>query len=434
MNEHVPPHSFDAETAILGTLLLDGNSVPSVIDKISADDFYNPKHRNIFSAIADQFSAGKPVDLITAVEKLQEKGKLGQVGADYVASLTDIIPQRSRLAEYARIVTEKAKKRRLITIMNELAVRCYTEPLEHILEDFNRDFFGTVNEKGKGPKPISEGIHSLIDGLMSRMKNGKKFTGLPTGFYNLDHILNGLQPSDLIILGARPAMGKTALAMNIALNCSRNGGKVAVFSLEMSTGQLIERLLSTLTGINSEAIRRGMISDDQAKELSRASKELAKKSLYIDDSPALSVQGIRARGTQLKSREGLDLIIVDYLQLMHGAGESRERQVAEMSAGLKAIAKILNVPVLALSQLNRSLESRPDKRPRLADLRDSGSIEQDADVVMFLYRDEVYKQPGGNNPASGKAELNIAKHRNGRTGVVKLGFEGHAYRFSDIQI
>ncbi len=433
MDKHVPPNNIEAESAILGTMLLDGDSVSSVIDRISPDDFYQPGNQKIFSAIGNLFSGGKPIDLLTVTENLLETGELDKIGGPaYIASLTDdTIPQKSRLREHTRIIAEKAKKRQLIAFMRKFADRCYTDPLEHIVEDFSRDFFRMTSDNRKGPVPISDGIENLLENLSARMEGDKKFPGLPTGFYELDGILNGLQPSDLIILGARPAMGKTALAMNIALNCSRNGTKVLVFSLEMSKEQLAERLLSTMTGINGEAIRRGMLSDDQLKRLTSASKALSRSSIHLDDSPALTVQGIRARAYKLASQGNLDLIIVDYLQLMNGAGESRERQVAEMSAGLKAIAKTLNVPVLALSQLNRSLESRTDKRPKLSDLRDSGSIEQDADVVMFLYRDEVYS-PRGDNPTAGIAELHIAKHRNGRTGEVRLGFEGHVYRFNNL--
>lgn len=429
--QNTPPHNTDAEMAVLGTILLDGEVAAEVINGISPDDFYKPGHQVIARAIADLFTDGQPIELITVAERLRGKGEIDRAGGEvYLASLTDRIPMASAVPAHVRIIREKAQKRRLIAMMSELVHRCYTEPLEAVIEDFQRDFFRLTGSSGRGPVPISRAIGAALENIIARVDSGKEFAGLPTGFYELDRLLNGLHRSDLIVLGARPSMGKTALALNIALHGARNNARVLFFSLEMSTEQLFERILSTTTGINSEAIRRGMLNAHQVQQLQKQKEHLTSLSFKIDDTAALSVQGIRGMACREAAKDGLDLILVDYLQLIKGKGETREREVAEVSAGLKALAKDLDVPVLALSQLNRGLESRVDKRPTLADLRDSGAIEQDADVILFLYRDEVYnKSP--ENPKKGFAELDVAKHRNGRTGVVRLKFDGHLYRFRD---
>ncbi len=433
MEQQTVPNNLNAEAAVLGTAMLNQEAIPELVASVTPDHFYKPAHQQIAAAIFDLFKAGENVDIITVVEELKERGDLNKVGGEaYIASLLDVIPARSMVKGHSKIIAENAKKRNLIALLSDFAHRCYTAPLEHVVEDFSQKYFRIVAEgKGNGPAPISSVLGAVFDELHRKVESGQHTSGLATGFYEIDKILGGLHPSDLVVLGARPSMGKTTLAMNIALNCSRNGAKVAVFSLEMSSGQLAERLLSTTTGICGDAIRRGILDEQQREKMSQAGKGLSNLPLVIDDNPALSAQAIRAKASLLATKDGLDLIVVDYLQLMRGTGETREREVSEMSAGLKGIAKTLNIPVLVLSQLNRSLESRPNKRPILSDLRDSGSIEQDADVVLFLYRDEVYNR-SPDNPLAGIAELIVAKHRNGRTGAMKLRFDGHLYRFMDV--
>jgi replicative DNA helicase len=435
---HIPPQHIEAEESILSAILIDNSVLFEVLEVLSPEDFYRTAHKRIFSGIRDLFTRNEPVDLVTLNNILREQGKLEEVGgATYLATLVDSVPIAVNAQHYAKIVHDKACLRRLIEKANAIARRCF-EDRGNIDEtiDFAESCMFEISESKVRPSffPISQLIESSIDALEERQGNKTLVTGVPSGFTEIDEKTAGLQRSDLIILAARPGMGKTALALNIARNAAVDTNvSVAIFSLEMSKEQLSMRMLSSEARVDSSRMRRGFISQEDWMNITDAAGTLSEAPIYIDDSPDISALEIRAKARRLKMEKNIGLVVIDYLQLMksHSPKERRDLEISEMSRSLKALAKEIDVPVLALSQLNRKLEDRSDKRPLLSDLRESGALEQDADVVAFIYRDEEYNKDE-NNPNRGRAEILVAKQRNGPTGIVKLAFLNSITRFENL--
>jgi len=424
----MPPQNLEAEQAVLGTVLLQDKSLVKIIEILEPDDFYRDAHKVIFRAMLQLFDQREPHDLITVSNLLNGQNKLEMVGGPaYLASLTDIIPFSGSLVHHAKIIRQKSILRKLIQTSTEVAARCYQEQddIDTLVDEAEQTIFEIASsKKSQGFQPMAKIVPRAFERIEKLFERKEHVTGVATGFNDLDHMTAGLQPSDLIILAARPSMGKTALAMNIVQNAAIvDKIPVAVFSLEMSMDQLALRMLCSIGRIDSQRIRTGRLKPRDWPHLTRATGILSDAPIYIDDSAGISVLEMRAKARRLKSEHNLGLVVVDYLQLMRGRSniENRAQEISEISRSLKAMAKELEVPVLALSQLNRSLESRPDKRPKLADLRESGAIEQDADVIIFIYRDEVYK-PAEDNPNRGLAEIIVGKQRNGPIGTVKLTF------------
>ncbi|WP_456155802.1 replicative DNA helicase [Veillonella sp.] len=442
MDVRIPPHNEDAEKAVLGALLTDGSSSSESVDMVTSivarDDFYRDTHRIIYDAILSLVKSNKTIDFITLSEELERRKKLDTVGG--IAYITSLANEATgyNIEEHARIIAEKAQMRRLIDAGNKIVGMTYAgeeEPsvIMNKAEQLVLDVGGQTQSESSF-SPIGDVVITNLEKLNKLQQQKGALTGVPTGFKDLDFTLNGLQKSDLILVAARPAMGKTAFTLNIAQNVAMGvQGSVAFFSLEMSKEQLVGRILSSVAGIESDKLRKGdMDTNDWGKVLA-AAEAMSKAPLFIDDTAALTVQDMRAKLRRLKVEHGLDLVIVDYIQLMQGrssskGSENRQQEISEISRNLKLIAREFNVPVIALSQLSRSVESRPDKRPVLSDLRESGSLEQDADIVMFLYRD-IYYNP--ESDAGDEAEVLIRKHRNGAVGIVRLLFMGALTRFRD---
>ncbi len=424
----LPPQNVEAEQAVLGTILLQDKSLLKVIEIIGPDDFYRDAHKIIFRAMLTLFEKHEPHDLITVTGLLNDQNRLEQVGgAAYLASLTDIIPFSGTLVHHAQIIRKKSILRRLIQTTSEVAARCYDaqDDIDTLVDEAEKTIFEIAQaKKGTGFQPMSDIVPRAFDRITKLFDRQEHITGVATGYEELDRMTAGLQPADLIILAGRPSMGKTALAMNMVQHAALiEKIPVAVFSLEMSMEQLALRMLCSIGRIDSQRIRTGRLHDSDWPKLTRATGMLSDAPIFIDDTAGTTVLEMRAKARRLKSEHKLGMIVVDYLQLMQGkAGtENRAQEISDISRSLKAMAKELDVPVVALSQLNRSLESRTDKRPQLSDLRESGAIEQDADVIMFIYRDEVYNK-AEDNPNRGLAEIIVGKQRNGPTGVVKLTF------------
>jgi replicative DNA helicase len=434
----IPPQSIEAEESLLSGILIDNNTVLDVIDIISPEDFYRSAHQKIFSGIVELFSKNEPVDLVTLTNALKERGNLEEIGGvTYLATLVDTVPLAVNAKHYAKIVYDKASLRRLIERANEIAKECFEDRgnVDEIIDFAESSIFEISKNKHKQSfYPISEIIDGNIETLEERQGNKADVTGVPTGFTRLDNLISGLQKSELIILAARPSMGKTALALNIARNASVDANvPVAIFSLEMSKEQLSMRLLCSEARIDSSRLRGGFFSMEDWRKLTDAAGVLSDTSIFIDDTPDISAMAIRAKARRLKMEKDIGLVIIDYLQLMKGrtSAERRDLEISEISRSLKALAKELDVPVMALSQLNRMLEQRNDKQPRLSDLRESGALEQDADVVAFIYRDEIYNSDD-NNPKKGTADILIRKNRNGPTGETTLTFLDSYTRFENL--
>ncbi len=436
----IPPHSIEAETAVLGAVLLSNAALDTALESLRPEDFYTEAHRFIFQAMVELSTDAQPVDLVTLAERLKANGRLKTVGgAVYLAQLADAVQSAAHVAHYARIVKDYALARSLIDRATSIIARGF-EPgadVELLLDEAEQAIFDLAETK---IKPSFHSLAELVKDSFKRIEqlseNKGLVTGVPTGFAELDRLLAGLQPSDLIIVAGRPSMGKTALALNIAVHAAaRASVPVGVFSLEMSKEQLATRMLCSEARVNASKLRTGYLSDRDWGPLTEAAGILSSAKIFVDDTPGLDILEMRAKARRLKREHDLGLIVVDYLQLMQSRGraESREREISDISRSLKAMAKELNLPVLALSQLNRKVEDRPggNRRPQLADLRESGAIEQDADVIIFIYRDEVYNK-AEDNPEKGKAEIIVGKHRNGATGVVKLAFAGKFTRFDDL--
>jgi len=439
----VPPHSVEAEQSVLGGLLLDNSAWDRAGDLVTESDFYRYEHRTIFAAIGGLINGSKPADVVTVYEQLQSLGKADECGGlTYLNALAQSVPSAANLRRYAEIVRERAILRKLISASDEIATKAFNPqgtPVNTILDEAEAQIF-RIGEEGTRTKQAFLSMDKLVIELLDRVnelaENGaEEVTGVRTGFYDLDRMTAGLQPGDLIVLAARPSMGKTAFAINIGENVAINEGlPVVIFSMEMGAAQLALRMVGSIGRIDQSHLRTGALRDDEWSRLAEAVDKLSKSSIFIDESPGLSPSEVRARARRQSRQCGkLGLIIIDYLQLMSGSGgneENRATVIGEISRGLKALAKELKCPVIALSQLNRSVETRPDKRPMMSDLRESGAIEQDADIIMFIYRDEYYTKDECKEP--GIAEIIIGKQRNGPVGTVKLTFLRPLTKFDNL--
>lgn len=439
----VPPHSIEAEQSVLGGLLLDNGAWDRAADVLGEGDFYRYEHRLIFAAIGALIGATKPADVITVFEQLQSLGKAEECGGlAYLNALAQSVPSAANLRRYAEIVRERAILRKLIAASDEIATNAFNpqgRQVSQILDEAEGKIF-KIGEEGQRTKQGFQSMDTLVMQLIDRVtelaENGAEdVTGVRTGFYDMDRMTAGLQGGDLIILAARPSMGKTAFALNIAENVAVNEGlPVVVFSMEMGAAQLALRMVGSLGRIDQSGLRTGRLRDDDWGRLTEAVDKLSKAAIFIDETPALNPAELRARARRQARQCGkLGLIVIDYLQLMSGtnssSGENRATEISEISRGLKALAKELNCPVIALSQLNRSVETRTDKRPMMSDLRESGAIEQDADVIMFIYRDEYYNK---DSKEPGVAEIIIGKQRNGPVGTVRLAFLKQNTKFDNL--
>ncbi len=436
----VPPHSIQAEQSVLGGLMLDNQTWDSVADKVVVEDFYRKDHRLIFTTIEQLAEKQDPFDVITLSEAIDAMGELQTVGGlAYLAVLAKETPSAANIVAYANIVRDRSVLRQLIHIGTEISDSAFnTEGRDtaELLEQAERDVFKIAEQRQRGQeggfKSIKNLLATAVDKIETLYEQEGNITGESTGFADFDELTSGLQPADLIIVAGRPSMGKTTIAMNMAENVAISSGKpVAVFSMEMPGDSLAMRMMSSLGRIDQNKVRTGKLEDDEWPRLTSAINMLAETKLFIDDTPALTPTEVRARARRLAREHGpLGLIVLDYLQLMQSpsSGESRVQQISDISRGLKALAKELNVPVVALSQLNRNLEQRPNKRPVMSDLRESGAIEQDADLIVFVYRDEVYNE---DSPDKGIAEIIIGKQRNGPLGTVRLTFLGQFTRFEN---
>ena len=428
----IPPHSIEAESSVLGGLLLDNAAWDRIADLLVDADFYRYEHRTIFAAIASLVNASRPADVITVYEQLQSLGKADEVGGlAYLNGLAQFVPGAGNIRRYAEIVRERAILRKLVTASDEIATNAFNpkgRPVAQILDEAEQKIFH-IGEEGSRMKQGFQAMPQLVVQLLDRVQemadNPADITGVPTGFYDFDRMTSGMQAGDLIVLAARPSMGKTALAINIAEHVALEEGlPVAVFSMEMGASQLAIRIVGSIGRIDQGRLRTGKLTDEEWPRLTEAIERLRNVSLHIDETPGLTPSELRANARRLARQCGrLGLIVVDYLQLMSGSGsdssENRATELGEISRGLKMLAKELQCPVIALSQLNRSVETRTDKRPMMSDLRESGAIEQDADVILFIYRDDYYNK---DSKEPGVAEVIIAKQRNGPTGTVKLAF------------
>jgi len=435
----VPPNSAEAEAAVLGAILLENKSLNSCLSIICTDDFYYDRNKIIFNALCELANKGKPVDSVLLSNFLKERSTLDKIGgAVYIADLLDNVPSAANVAHYAQIIKNKAVLRSIIAAADEMTANAYSENgegPETILNEAQKALMEISVDRGCGNcvRDSKSLCQSTFKAIEENHKNKYLITGLSTGFTDFDGWTLGFQNSELIIIAGRPGMGKTALGVNILENVVLSGVPAVIFSLEMSGEALMTRIFSSQTKIDSRQIRRGNVLDKDWPHLARTADAMSATPLFVYDSSTLNPMQLRANARRLKIEKGIGLIVIDYLQLMTGTGkiESREREIAEISRSLKALAKELKIPVVALSQLNRAVENRAEKRPSLADLRESGAIEQDADVIAFIYRDEVYDK-SEDNSERGFAEINIAKQRNGPTGTFKMRFNAELTRFSNL--
>ncbi len=433
----VPPQNLEAESSVLGGILLENEAVNQVLELLRPEDFYRESHRKVFRAIVELSDRSEPVDLITLSDFLKNRGDLEAVGGTaYLASLADFVPTAANITHYARIVREKSILRSLISTATEIATRGYEEQgnVEEFLDSAEKVIFDISEKKIKASfVAVGDMIKDTLKTVEKLYERKEMVTGVPTGYNDLDKLTAGLQPAELIIVAGRPGMGKTAFALNIAANAAFTGAGVAVFSLEMAKEQLVLRMLCSEARVDSSKVRSGYLGERDFPQLAKAAGRLHEAPIYIDDTPAISVLELRAKARRLvrdRSKK-IGLIIVDYLQLMRGMGtaSNREQEISEISRSLKALAKELSVPVIALSQLNRRVEDRSDRRPMMSDLRESGAIEQDSDVIIFIYRDEVYNK--SDESKKGLAEIIVAKQRNGPIDTVTLTFLNVYTRFEN---
>lgn len=430
----LPAHT-DAERAVLGALLLNDEYVTTISEIIVPDDFYNTSHKIIYQSIIDLSQKHKRIDIVTLQDELAKKDLLDAAGGIvYLVSLQEDIPSVGLIVQHATIIKEKSVLRQLISSAATIITNCYTQDqssIDAVLDDAEKTIFNIANKRSSNSfVQLDIWLKKTFQHLSDIKTHIKGITGVPSGFQNLDQMTSGFQNSDFIVLAARPSMGKTALALSIGLSAARNGFATGIFSLEMSAEQLTLRLLSAESGIGHHNIRNATISSDEWMDLTNVAAQLAEMKVFIDDTAMLNIMDLRAKARKLKAEHGLQFLIIDYLQLLHSnkKHENRHQEVSDISRSLKALAKELNIPIIALSQLSRAVDSRMDKRPMLSDLRESGAIEQDADVIMFLYRDAVYN-PEAENPAL--AELIIGKQRNGPTGTVYMNFIREITKFED---
>lgn len=434
----VPPHDLEAEQAVIGSMLTDKDAVISAIEVLSDYDFYREDNKIIYSAILNLYNRGEPIDIITLKSELASMGKLEAVGGlEYLAELPEKVPTTANVDKYIKIVEEKSTLRTLIRTANELITLGYdpTQEVEELMDNAEKKIFNVMQSRNqKGYSSMKDILVDTFVELEELYNRKQHVTGVPTGFVDLDYKTAGLHGSDLILVAARPAMGKSAFALNIATNAAvRAKTPVAIFSLEMSKEQMANRILCSEALVDSNKVRTGKIEDDDWVKLAQASGILSEAQIFIDDTPGISIMEIRAKCRKMKLEKDIGLVVIDYLQLVQGSskrGASREQEIAEISRSLKILAKEINVPVIALSQLSRAPEQRPDHRPMLSDLRESGSIEQDADIVMFLYRDDYYNQ---DSEKKNVAEVILAKHRAGSTGTVELAWLGSYTKFANLE-
>ena len=434
----IPPHDIDAEQAVLGSMLTDKDAVNAAIETLKEDAFYREDNKAIYQAIINLYSKSEPIDIITLKDELESMDKFEQVGGyEYLASLPDKVPTTANVQKYIKIVEEKAILRKLIKTANEIIELGYdpAEDVEDIMDNAEKKIFDIMQSKNqKGYTPIKDVLVESFTKLEELYNRKQHITGVPTGFVELDYKTAGLHGSELILVAARPAMGKTAFALNIATNAAlRGNAPVAIFSLEMSKDQLVNRILCSEAMVDSNKVRTGKLEEDDWVKLAGAIGPLSESEIYIDDTPGISVMEIRTKCRKLKMEKNIGLVVIDYLQLVQGSNKrqaSREQEISEISRSLKILAKEINVPVIALSQLSRAVEQRPDHRPMLSDLRESEAIEQDADIVMFLYRDDYYNKESEKKDI---AEVIIAKQRGGQTGTVELLWMGNYTKFVNLE-
>ena len=437
--KRLPPHNVEAERAVIGAMMLNADAIMVCSELLTSDEFYQQQYGIIFDALVEMYKDGVGADLVTLQNKLREKEVTPELySVEYLGELLASVPTSANVKFYAEIVHEKAVLRRLIRVSEQVTKDCYmdSQPLEDILEDTEKSVFDVIQQRGGSEfEPIRDVVLRTLDSIEKAAKQKGNITGLETGFRDLDAKTAGLQKSDLILIAARPAMGKTAFVLNIAEYVAlHSNSTIALFSLEMSKEQLVKRMLAMNSMVDSQKIRTGDLEDDDWDKLVGSVRKIGNSNLVIDDTSGITASELRSKCRKLKIEQGLDLVIIDYLQLMTGAGkrksDSRQQEISDISRSLKVMARDLNVPVIALSQLSRAVESRPDKRPMLSDLRESGAIEQDADIVMFIYRDEYY------NPDSekkGVAEVIVAKQRSGPTGPVELAWLSQYTKFGNLE-
>lgn len=436
--KRVMPHSIEAEQSVIGAMLMDKDAILAASEMISGQDFYQNAYGVIFDSIVEMFNEGKQIDLVSLKERLKEKDVPPEIASlEFMRDILDIVSTSVNVRQHAEIVSDKSMMRRLIRLNEQIANTCYAgkEPLPVILENTEKSVFELLQRRNSGEfVPIKQVVLNALERIEKAAKSKGVVTGIPTGFIDLDYKLSGLQPSDLILVAARPSMGKTAFVLNIAQYVAFKKEKgVAIFSLEMSKEQLVNRLFALESQVDSQALRTGNLKDSDWEKLIEGAGIIGKSHLIIDDTPGISVSELRSKCRKYKLEHDIQLIIIDYLQLMSGSAggrsESRQQEISEISRSLKALARELNVPVIALSQLSRAVEARPDKHPMLSDLRESGAIEQDADVVMFIYRDEYYNR---DSEKKKQAEIMIAKQRNGPIGTVDLAWLADYTKFANL--
>ena len=433
----VMPQAEEAEKSVIGAMLLDQDAIAAATEILTSEDFYHKQYGIVFDAMVSLYSENKPVDLVTLQNRLREMDAAPEVySLDYIQGILTATPTSANIRHYAQIVADKAQLRRLIHVNEQIANACYAQNdrVEDIMEDAEKAVFQVVQKRGGGDfTPIREIVGSALKRIEAASRNKGNVTGLATGFIDLDYRTSGMQPSDLILVAARPSMGKTAFVLNIAEYMAfRKNLKVAIFSLEMSREQLVNRLFAMESNVDAQLLRNGNLNDTEWDNLLESANTIGDSNMIIDDTPGISVAELRSKCRKYKLEHGLDIIMIDYLQLMTGNRriESRQQEISDISRSLKEIARELQVPVIALSQLSRAVEQRPDHRPMLSDLRESGAIEQDADVVMFLYREDYYKP---DTEKKGVAEVIIAKQRNGPIGTIELAWIAKFTKFANLQ-
>ncbi len=435
--KRVLPHSAEAEQSVIGSMIMDREAIVAASELLTGNDFYEKQYSILFDTMVELSNEGKPVDLVTLQDRLKEKDVPPQVSSlEFIRDLVTSVPTSANVKYYAQIVHDKSILRKLIKTVEETANDCYLdkEKLEVILEKTEKQVFDIVQNRGtKDFTDIKEVVLRTIDSIEAAAKNQGSVTGIATGFYDLDYKTAGLQPSDLILIAARPSMGKTAFVLNIAEYVAiKSNIPTVIFSLEMSQDQLVKRVLAMNSKVDSQALRTGNLSGEDWSSLMESARSVGNSNLVIDDTSAISISELRSKCRKLKLEKNLGLVIIDYLQLMTGSkkSESRQQEISEISRSLKSLAREINVPVIALSQLSRAVEQRPDKRPMLSDLRESGAIEQDADIVMFIYRDDYYNK---DTEEPGVSEIIIGKQRNGPTGTVKLAWLSQYTKFANLE-
>ena len=435
--KRVLPHSVEAEQSVIGSMILDREAIVVASELITGEDFYNKQYGVLFETMVELNDQGSAVDMVTLQNRLKEKDVPPEVSSlEFVRDLLTIVPTSANIKYYANIVAEKSTLRKLIRLNEEIANTCYAgkESLEFILEDTEKRVFQLVQKRNTGDfVPIRQVVMNAMDKIEAASRNNGAVTGIPTGFIDLDYRTAGMQPSDLVLIAARPSMGKTAFVLNIAQHVAfRQNKTVAIFSLEMSKEQLVNRMFSLESRVDAQHLRTGQLNDQEWEKLIESAGVIGRSNLIIDDTPGISIAELRSKCRKFKLEHNLSMIIIDYLQLMSGSGrsDSRQQEISDISRSLKAVARELSVPVLALSQLSRAVEQRPDHRPMLSDLRESGAIEQDADVVMFIYRDDYYNH---DTEKKDVAEIIIAKQRNGPIGTIELAWLPMYTKFANVQ-